>query len=439
VLSGGKADYVQVAVDAFGNALGNSVVEEMKGAGSIPAKSVGDAGRGIRVSEQNLAAFSPDPLSLDDGGLPMAKLRANLALGGRNGPIYTSVQSDFSSNWDGGEQGERLSNERILVADNSGTIPPSVLKAMARMGGGPNAGSSSVAKGSFLYGVTQGRGDRSVMDMEPVSTSEKVGAVVHDGIIAVKDGLIEGPLMVADTIKLGFLTGKAVVTGRADVFDPWSDTGKFAKAGGTLGEFYRAPIDAVGQTVGNLVTGEFEAAGSGAAVLFGGMLGGRGQKLATLGLPKEVGLIFSDTIAASDKAALGKYGFKSESYVASIAEDGRRVYKNLEIDPGAPYFVDSSVNRSIRAKIENGSTNADLMRSGYAPIGADGKQINLHHLLGQETGPLVELTSSTHQKFSRQLHGLIEDGRSFRNDPILNKQYNDFRRDWWKSRVTDFE
>lgn len=78
------------------------------------------------------------------------------------------------------------------------------------------------------------------------------------------------------------------------------------------------------------------------------------------------------------------------------------------------------------------------MENGYAPIGPDGKQMNLHHVLGQESGPMVELQASTHQKFSSQLHGLIEDGRSFRNDTVLNKQYNDFRREWWRSRAADF-
>jgi hypothetical protein len=133
-------------------------------------------------------------------------------------------------------------------------------------------------------------------------------------------------------------------------------------------------------------------------------------------------------------------GFQSEKYAVSVASDGRRVYKNLvDIDPGTPAVVDGKfVHQSIRQKIENGWTNLDLMKNGNAPIGPDGRPINLHHVLGQESGPMVELQGLTHQKFSSELHGLIEDGRSFRNDPILNKQYNDFRREWWKSRATDF-
>jgi hypothetical protein len=56
------------------------------------------------------------------------------------------------------------------------------------------------------------------------------------------------------------------------------------------------------------------------------------------------------------------------------------------------------------------------MENGYAPIGPDGKQINLHHVLGQESGPMVELQASTHQKFSSELHGLIENGKKSARD-----------------------
>ncbi|WP_409929244.1 HNH/ENDO VII family nuclease [Bordetella genomosp. 13] len=42
------------------------------------------------------------------------------------------------------------------------------------------------------------------------------------------------------------------------------------------------------------------------------------------------------------------------------------------------------------------------------------------------------------KKFYKPLHGLIEDGRSFRNDPVLDHGYNKFRRDYWKQRAEDF-
>ena len=115
---------------------------------------------------------------------------------------------------------------------------------------------------------------------------------------------------------------------------------------------------------------------------------------------------------------------------------GRKVYQNTtDFVTGRPDFVDSSVHPSIQAKIRGGATNLDLMRAGNAPIGLDGKPINLHHILGQEPGSMVELSQTTHQKYSKQLHGLIENGQSFRNNPILAKSYRDFKANYWKERA----
>lgn len=121
--------------------------------------------------------------------------------------------------------------------------------------------------------------------------------------------------------------------------------------------------------------------------------------------------------------------------------EGRRMYTaEGNFDLGVPGYVDPKyVHKSIRQKIESGWTNADLMRNGYAPIGTDGRQINLHHILGDEPGPMVELLGSTHQKFRDSLHGLIEDGNSFRNVPGLESQYNAFRGRYWEWRIEQID
>ncbi|WP_276551556.1 RHS repeat-associated core domain-containing protein, partial [Erwinia mallotivora] len=142
-------------------------------------------------------------------------------------------------------------------------------------------------------------------------------------------------------------------------------------------------------------------------------------------------LTWVDPLGLSKCSASGKY--KPETVL------GRTVYKNtVDISPGAPGFVHPSVHRSIRQKVADGWTNLDLMKNGYAPIGPDGKQMNLHHVLGQEPGPMAELVSSTHKQYHKELHGLIEDGRSFRHDGSLNYQYDTFRNKYWALRATDF-
>ena len=133
-------------------------------------------------------------------------------------------------------------------------------------------------------------------------------------------------------------------------------------------------------------------------------------------------------------------GLKYGKYEVTEVQ-GRKIYKNtVDVNPGLPESVHKSVHKSIRNKVEKeGWTNLQLMENGYAPIGPDGRQINLHHVLGKEPGPMVELPATTHKKYHKQLHGLIEDGNSFRNDPKLQYQYEKFRKNYWMSRAQDFK
>ena len=88
---------------------------------------------------------------------------------------------------------------------------------------------------------------------------------------------------------------------------------------------------------------------------------------------------------------------------------------------------------------KSGKTNLEYMREGRAPIGNDGKPIQLHHVVQKEVGPIVEIRAKTHRTYSRQLHRLIEPGSSFRRNDILRVQYNKFREAYWKWRAEEYE
>ncbi|MGM0798599.1 MAG: T7SS effector LXG polymorphic toxin [Bacillota bacterium] len=103
----------------------------------------------------------------------------------------------------------------------------------------------------------------------------------------------------------------------------------------------------------------------------------------------------------------------------------RRVYTMKDID--------------LNQKNRKGLTNLQLMKNGNAPFAKDGTQINLHHLIQEEPGNMLEIPESWHNKYSDVLHGLKENGQSFRNDPVLDKQYKSFRRRYWKWRAQQFE
>lgn len=58
----------------------------------------------------------------------------------------------------------------------------------------------------------------------------------------------------------------------------------------------------------------------------------------------------------------------------------------------------------IRYVGDSGMTNCERMTIGLAPIGIDGKPINLHHLKQKEDAVIIELLDTTHKANSSTLH-----------------------------------
>ena len=84
----------------------------------------------------------------------------------------------------------------------------------------------------------------------------------------------------------------------------------------------------------------------------------------------------------------------------------------------------------------NDDNLCNMITKGNAPIGKDGLPINLHHILGKEPGPMLEIQESIHQKHTRKLHWFISE--SFRRDHELNKSYNRFKKAYWKQRAIEY-
>lgn len=103
----------------------------------------------------------------------------------------------------------------------------------------------------------------------------------------------------------------------------------------------------------------------------------------------------------------------------------RRVYQRNDVDFN---YVDQ----------DTGKTNLQRMLSGKPPYGKDGKPLELHHILQSEVGPVAELHETTHQEYTRILHGLRGKGDSFRNDKELDSQYRNFKRAYWKWRAQQY-
>ena len=102
--------------------------------------------------------------------------------------------------------------------------------------------------------------------------------------------------------------------------------------------------------------------------------------------------------------------------------EGQRVYQRDDlIDPGV-------TDKRRR-------TNLQRMQKGLAPLGPDGKAINLHHTTQRNDGALAEVSQTMHQKSSKVIHinpSSIPSG-------IDRKAFNRYRKRYWQERAKDFD
>ncbi|GGE62139.1 S-layer homology domain-containing protein [Priestia taiwanensis] len=110
-----------------------------------------------------------------------------------------------------------------------------------------------------------------------------------------------------------------------------------------------------------------------------------------------------------------------------IRDVSRRVYRLEDID--WKYVAPKNVNPT-------GKSNLEIALLGNAPYTKDNQKIELHHLTQKEPGAMVEMSEKIHGDLYDALH-IIKPGDSFRNDPALEKQYNNFRSNYWKLRAKE--
>ena len=85
------------------------------------------------------------------------------------------------------------------------------------------------------------------------------------------------------------------------------------------------------------------------------------------------------------------------------------------------------------AKDALGRTNIERMKLGLAPIGRDGKPVELHHLEQDANGIIVEVLSSEHKKYYKELHYHKTVSEIDRNS------FNQWKKNYWKERAKEFE
>jgi RHS repeat-associated protein len=181
-----------------------------------------------------------------------------------------------------------------------------------------------------------------------------------------------------------------------------------------------------------IVQGGLQIAGT-AAMVLGGTYGNAGgvseEPVQILSTPSGFSAPISHTLAVE------------EGWIPKPVSDGR--WAKAEEGGRTVYWADDIFEPATRSSWQDPATgrwkrgtNVERMADGLAPIGIDGKSINLHHLLQEEPGALAEAPGTLHNRLPHKLRGR---GESFRNDPVLKRQFENYRREYWKQRSKDFQ
>lgn len=136
------------------------------------------------------------------------------------------------------------------------------------------------------------------------------------------------------------------------------------------------------------------------------------ERLELLGIPKEV---------------LDAIGSEAEA----------KIYEGANLEPAEVNGKDALIRTDIDydQKDYMGTTNLDRMKSGRAPLDANGKPIELHHIGQKQDSPLAELTSAEHRGNGNDnvLHNKQKESEINRED------FDKERKDYWKARAEQIE
>jgi RHS repeat-associated protein len=82
-----------------------------------------------------------------------------------------------------------------------------------------------------------------------------------------------------------------------------------------------------------------------------------------------------------------------------------------------------------------GRSSLSRMREGLAPIGPDGKEINLHHTIQSSAGPVAEVTQTFHQQYRKTLHINPNSIPSGIDRPTFER----WKKQYWINRAQSFD
>lgn len=134
---------------------------------------------------------------------------------------------------------------------------------------------------------------------------------------------------------------------------------------------------------------------------------------------------------------LEKLGLPKEVLDVINSEAEARIYEEANLEPAQVNGKDALIRTDIDydQKDAFGRTNLERMKLGLAPLDAEGRPIELHHIGQKQDSPLAELTRDEHRGNGNDnvLHNKLKESEIARDD------FDKERKEYWKARAEQIE
>lgn len=117
-----------------------------------------------------------------------------------------------------------------------------------------------------------------------------------------------------------------------------------------------------------------------------------------------------------------------------VESSGRKFWTNKVEHNGTKVYQRNDIIDPNRVD-KMGRTNIERMEQGLAPLGSDGKSVNLHHMTQTNDSAIAEVTQTFHQ----QNKGVIHINPNTIPSGIDRNTFNSWRKSYWKNRANDFK
>lgn len=284
-----------------------------------------------------------------------------------------------------------------------------------------------------------------------------VGATLVVTAVVVATGGAAAPVLIGAAIGAGTSTGITVVSGAiqgkspAEIAQDASDTFMWGAIGGAVGGGTTSVLQSVGKSAAgsyiksNLIEGGMDTAVdlaqtasqkgglTGKDVLTSVALNVGGALISAPDTPSTTRNQIVDGV--SDSKAVRNAVSDSTDDALRKSSKTQTIFKGQKVQQSDDLFDPNQVSSwKEKGKVITG-TNIERMESGRAPIGYDGKSVNLHHVDQTDTGGLIEISASEHQSRYSELHTNTGQVPS----QVNRNKFNSWKKQYWPDRANDFK